>query len=169
MTSSKELKQTLPTHSRSSSVSSNGTLTPTSITQLTIPKKLLTKSYFFPSIIIFILILLYSTNNLYDSPAGARRLSGSFNRSTLTLQGSKVILGDETSLWEKVGVEIELSHSLESRLKDWENSPLDGLEPSDWVANSMKVSNQNRSSSRNSTRTSKAKRLFIFLEDMSSQ
>lgn len=157
MTSVKELKQSLPIHFRSSSVSSSGTISPSSITSLTIPKKLITKSYFFPTIIIFILFLLYSTQNLYNSPVGSRSLSSGKG----ILKSSKA--GDVSSLWKNVGVEIDLSHTLEARLKDWENSPLDGLEPSDWVSNSIKVSYHNSSTFRNLTRKAKRSLLLLFL------
>lgn len=134
----------LPNHHHSNSTSSNSSTTTGNL--ISIPTKLLTKRYFVPTLISLILILLYFTNNLYNGPTSSNydRLNDISkdlsNKVPFMDEISPSRLGANDVDWGNVDREIDLNQSLEMRLEDWENSPLDGIETADWVTQSIKVS-----------------------------
>lgn len=113
-----------------------------------VPNKLLTRRFLSPLITLTVVLLFF----LYWSEqlSSASKLS----RDGLTIMKKKYEVGlkgfhlpvsfrakkirIETN-WKGVGAEIELGASLESRLVDWENSPLKGIEVSDYVIEGLKV------------------------------
>lgn len=113
-----------------------------------VPTKLLTRRFLSPLITLTVVLLFF----LYWSEQLSS--AGKLSREGLTIIQKKYKSGlqhlpvsfrakkkvrIETN-WKGVGAEIELGASLESRLIDWENSPLKGIETSDYVLEGLKVS-----------------------------
>lgn len=168
---------TLPSHSPHLNASSTS---PTSrykslirslTTVICFPTKILSRRAFLPALILFVLILLYTTDhdtsNSYDSTnTKLQFLTNTFVLGTSGLAGNGIkglgskysmrhgkkhllfqeqkklreLMEAKESKWKDVGSEIFLSESLETRLKDWENSPLEGLEHNEWKDQNLKVS-----------------------------
>lgn len=107
--------------------------TPTPIQFVQKSIKLVTRQYLAPTVISTVLLVLYFTGNICQSPNSIiRRVFGEEEHHGMT------IVADE--IWQHVGDEIELGVSLETRLQDWADAPLFDIEPADWVERGMKVS-----------------------------
>lgn len=117
--------------------------------------RLLNRRIISPTLIIVLFFFLYWSNHLSSNlPRDSLDLLNEKYQIGLNrLQSLRPIIGNfrsgrkkvlKESIWNNVGVEIELGASLETRLRDWENSPLENIEASDYVIEGLKVSGRQK-------------------------
>lgn len=119
----KDMKNTnglLPNHLTTNSTRSSTPLKKAALNSYTSLRKFLSKRFVLPTFILVGIFLFYA--------------------NSFILTAEDVAIKKKSNGWKGVGAEIGLGNTLETRLRDWETSPLMGLEPSDWVAFSTKVS-----------------------------
>lgn len=144
--------------STSSSISSTPLLSNNSLTinlvKVIVPHKILNRRIISPTLLILLFFFLYWSNHLssnYSPSEGLTLLNEKYQIGLNKLKSLRPINGKvhsngtkkkivKESIWNNVGAEIELGASLETRLRDWENSPLEGIEASDYVIEGLKVS-----------------------------